>query len=153
MVRYTTVQRGGYLRFHFRADFVYMVPPFIAYYGALEGGYAAQALLQVAYDQCRLYRDALRDPSGLWRHIALGNWTDDTHWATGAYFVMKRSNPKLTRHEGNAWAAAGMVRVLQTLNHSSEAQHFVGQQANLTKWINEITTAAWSYQVSEAFMT
>lgn len=43
-----------------------------------------------------------------------------------------------------------MLRVLQTLNHSSEAHHFVGQQANLTKWINEITTAAWSYQVSNA---
>lgn len=76
-----------FLRSFFRADFVYMVPPFIAYFGALEGGYGAQALLQVAYDQCRLYRDALRDPSGLWRHIALGNWQDDSHWGTGTYLI------------------------------------------------------------------
>lgn len=62
-----------------------MVPPFIAYFGALEGGYGARALLQVAYNQCRLYRDALRDDSGLWRHIALGKWQDDAHWGTGTH--------------------------------------------------------------------
>lgn len=42
-----------------------------------------------------------------------------------------------------------MLRVLQTLNHSSEAHQFVEQQANLTEWIQEITTVAWSHQVSE----
>jgi len=111
------------------ADYVYMVPPFIAYYGALEGGFGAQALLQIAYDQCRLYRDALRDTSGLWRHITLGDWQDNTHWATG-----------------NGWAAAGMLRVLRTINHSSEAHHFIEHQANLTEWIQELTHSAWSYQ-------
>lgn len=60
-----------------------MVPPFIAYFGALEGGQGERNLLQIAYDQCRLYRDGLKDDSGLWRHIALGSWQDDTHWATG----------------------------------------------------------------------
>lgn len=60
-----------------------MVPPFIAYYGALQGGNESRALLQTAYDQCRLYRDALRDSSGLWRHITLGAFEDKTHWATG----------------------------------------------------------------------
>lgn len=62
-----------------------MVPPFIAYYGALQGGQAAEDLLQEAYDQCRLYRDGLRDEGGLWRHIALGDWQDATHWGTGAF--------------------------------------------------------------------
>ncbi|GLB33486.1 putative glycosyl hydrolase family 88 [Lyophyllum shimeji] len=113
------------------ADYVYMVPPFIAYYGALQRGNGGRALMQVAYDQCRLYREALRDSSGLWRHVALGTWQDNSHWATG-----------------NAWAAAGMLRVLQTLNHSSDADFFTKQQANLTEWIQEITTTAWSYQKS-----
>ncbi|RDB20479.1 hypothetical protein Hypma_012481 [Hypsizygus marmoreus] len=111
------------------SDFVYMVPPFIAYFGALERGHGARALLQIAYDQCRLYRDALRDESGLWRHVVYGDWQDDTHWGTG-----------------NGWAAAGMLRVLQALNHSSEALFFSEHQANLTHWIQEITTAAWSHQ-------
>lgn len=60
-----------------------MVPPFISYFGALQGGGGEQSLLQVAYDQCTLYRDQLRDDSGLWRHIALGSWQDNTHWGTG----------------------------------------------------------------------
>ncbi|TFK43267.1 Six-hairpin glycosidase-like protein [Crucibulum laeve] len=111
------------------ADYVYMVPPFIAYFGALQGGEGGKSLLQIAYDQCRLYRDALRDPSGLWRHITLGSWQDDTHWATG-----------------NGWAAAGMLRVLQTLNHSSQAEKFAAQQANLTEWIQEILVASWANQ-------
>ncbi|KAG6919278.1 hypothetical protein DXG01_007410 [Tephrocybe rancida] len=111
------------------ADFVYMVPPFIAYYGVLQGGSEGRALMQIAYDQCRLYRDALKDESGLWRHVTLGDWQDDSHWGTG-----------------NAWAAAGMLRVLQSLNHSSDARLFVNQQGNLTEWIQEITTAAWLYQ-------
>ncbi|KAF9057455.1 Six-hairpin glycosidase-like protein [Panaeolus papilionaceus] len=111
------------------SDFVYMVPPFIAYYGALEGGDGGRALMQVAYDQCRLYRDGLRDDSGLWKHIMLGSFQDRAHWATG-----------------NAWAAAGMLRVLSTLNHSSDARQFSGQQANLTSWIDEILETSWSYQ-------
>lgn len=48
---------------------------------------------------------------------------------------------------GNGWAAAGMLRVLQTLNHSSQAGSFTEQSANLTLWIQEIITAAWDHQV------
>ena len=59
-----------------------MVPPFLAYYGALQGGEEGTKLLQMAYDQIRLYRDALVD-DGLWRHVIYGEWEDDTHWATG----------------------------------------------------------------------
>ncbi|KAJ8522980.1 hypothetical protein ONZ45_g502 [Pleurotus djamor] len=111
------------------ADFVYMVPPFIAYYGALQGGQAAEDLLQIAYDQCRLYRNVLRDQGGLWRHIDLGDWQDATHWGTG-----------------NAWAAAGMLRVLQTIDHSKQARSFVEQRRNLTTWIQEILVASWAHQ-------
>lgn len=68
-----------------RADFVYMAPPFIAYYGALQGGAEGTKLLQLAYDQCRLYRDVLFDADkSLWRHIELGSSSDDHLWGTGA---------------------------------------------------------------------
>lgn len=60
-----------------------MAPPFIAYYGALEGGSSGAELLQAAYDQCRLYRQYLQDDEGLWRHIVLGTGEDDRHWGTG----------------------------------------------------------------------
>lgn len=61
---------------------MYMVPPFVAYYGALR---EEPALLRTAYTQCKLYRDGLRDAPGLWRHIALGSFQDNTHWATGLF--------------------------------------------------------------------
>lgn len=75
-------QRGDQVQLW--ADFVYMAPPFIAYFGILQGGEAELPLLQAAYDQCRLYRDQLLDADvGLWRHVALGDWQDINHWATG----------------------------------------------------------------------
>ncbi|KAI3596725.1 glycoside hydrolase family 105 protein [Moniliophthora roreri] len=113
------------------ADFVYMVPPFIAYYGALQGKNGTN-LLQTAYTQCSLYRDALRDSNGLWRHVALGSWQDTTHWATG-----------------NAWAAAGMFRVLQTIEHSSVAKNFASHRSNLTDWVQEIISSAWKHQTKD----
>ncbi|KAF5333335.1 hypothetical protein D9611_002262 [Ephemerocybe angulata] len=108
------------------SDFMYMVPPFIAYYGALQRD---RKILQVAYDQSKLYRDGLRDAPGLWRHIDLGSYQDKTHWATG-----------------NAWAAAGMLRVLATFNHSSFGGELREHQKNLTSWIDEIVVASWSHQ-------
>ena len=113
------------------ADFIYMAPPFIAYYGALEAGYEGQQLLQVAYDQVRLYREVLYDPSVmLWRHIALGNGTDPTHWGTG-----------------NAWVAAGTLRVLATIQRSSAAEVMISQQGDLVNWVDEILDGAWGFQV------
>lgn len=61
-----------------RADFIYMAPPFIAYYGVLQGGDNESSLLQTAYEQISLYRDVLRDGDGLWKHIELGNYQDNT---------------------------------------------------------------------------
>ena len=68
--------RGG------RSDFVYMVPPFLAYYGVISQN---QTLLQAAYDQCKLYRQYLvdDDAGGMWKHIVLGNFQDEGHWTTG----------------------------------------------------------------------
>ncbi len=48
---------------------------------------------------------------------------------------------------GNAWAAAGMLRVLMTMNHTTQGYQFIEQSANLTTWINEILESAWQYQV------
>jgi rhamnogalacturonyl hydrolase YesR len=60
-----------------------MVPPFLAYYGVITRNLT---LLTDAYDQIRLYRFYLRDPSAnnLWKHIVLGtNGRDPGHWSTG----------------------------------------------------------------------
>lgn len=72
-----------------------MVPPFIAYFGALQGDAGGLSLLQIAYDQIRLYRNALFDSDvSLWRHIALGSSQDSGHWATGT-----QPFPRETRQE------------------------------------------------------
>ncbi|KAI0641706.1 Six-hairpin glycosidase-like protein [Trametes meyenii] len=102
------------------SDFVYMVPPFLAYYGVLTKN---QSLVQQAYDQCRLYRKYLvdDDAGGMWKHILLGTNTDSGHWSTG-----------------NGWAAAGMLRVLGTIQHSQYAKSMKNQAKDLTNWVAEI---------------
>lgn len=106
------------------ADFVYMVPPFISYYGFVSSN---QTLLQEAYTQCSLYRSGLQDPSTkLWRHIVQGNGTSDPGlWATG-----------------NAWAAAGMMRVLATIRQSPFNDEMSDQQGDLQYWVEEILSAS-----------
>ena len=71
-----------------RSDFVYMVPPFLAYYGLIAQN---ESLVVEAYNQIKLYRSYLRNPSAnnLWRHILLGSdagapLNDEGYWATGA---------------------------------------------------------------------
>ena len=112
------------------ADFIYMAPPFIAYYGALEGGNKGESLLQTAYEQVKKYREVLYDRDvKLWRHIALGQGTDPTHWGTG-----------------NAWAAAGALRVLATIQGSCAAESMKSQQEDLVRWVEEILDGAWKHQ-------
>ncbi|KAF8274465.1 Six-hairpin glycosidase-like protein [Lactarius quietus] len=110
------------------SDSVYMVPPFLAYYGITTGN---QSMLQEAYEQVQLYRSYLRDESagGLWEHIVLGaNGTDPGHWSTG-----------------NAWAAAGMLRVLGTIKSSPFSKNFKSQINDLGNWIAEIHSAMYPY--------
>ena len=66
---------------------MYMVPPFLAYYGVIAQN---ETLLVEAYNQIKLYRSYLRDPfaNNLWKHILLGSGTgatpnDEGYWATG----------------------------------------------------------------------
>jgi rhamnogalacturonyl hydrolase YesR len=106
------------------ADGVYMGFPFIAYYGAVTNN---ATLLQIAYDQCRLYRDALilDGPTGkLWGHIYSDDtkaWIDQGLWGTG-----------------NAWAALGMLRVAVTIQKTEHSSAMASQISNLTSWIGEI---------------
>ncbi|KAL7423979.1 hypothetical protein Q5752_001564 [Cryptotrichosporon argae] len=111
------------------SDSVYMVPPFLAYYGALT---ANQTLVQAAYDQISFYRQALLQPTGLWQHIVYGSGTSDAGaWATG-----------------NAWAAAGIIRVLATLMRSDYADAMSDQRADLQNWAEGILGSAQSYITS-----
>ena len=103
-------------------------------------------LIQEAYDQCRLYRQYLRDPaSHLWAHIVLGPWTDSSLWGTGQPPLHSDLTTVLNGSgwSGNAWAAAGMTRVLATILHSPFSTAFASEAVDLAAWINEILTASF----------
>ena len=107
------------------ADNVYMVPPFLAYYGVTAG---KTAYITAAYKQIKLYRDQLRDSSsGLWKHVALGDWQSNKLWSPG-----------------NGWVAAGIVRVIATINHSEYASSYKSEVAYLEDWAVEVVTAAFA---------
>ncbi|KAI1800174.1 hypothetical protein F4811DRAFT_540260 [Daldinia bambusicola] len=86
------------------ADFIYMAPPTLAYWAIQTDDVD---LLATALQQCILYRDVLGVPTnaksaaGLWHHIIGPQSQDLGIWSTG-----------------NAWAAAGMSRVLATAKKS-----------------------------------
>ncbi|OAP60893.1 hypothetical protein AYL99_05895 [Fonsecaea erecta] len=93
-------------------DFVYMVPPFFAYHGV-----AVQDMqfLETAVQQCQLYDVVLRTNisledgrtcHGLWRHIV----SEPTQLEPGICC----SDPDVWL-TSNAWAVAGMTRVLATI--------------------------------------
>ncbi|KDQ16545.1 hypothetical protein BOTBODRAFT_144610 [Botryobasidium botryosum FD-172 SS1] len=111
------------------SDSVYMVPPFLAYYGAVT---KSRTVLNEAYTQIKLYRTHLLDvQKGVWRHVAEGQWHDDGLWATG-----------------NGWAAMGMLRVHQTISRSSFSQKMIREQGDLTLWARQILTGMIPYQQS-----
>lgn len=58
---------------------MYMVPPAIGYYGYITNNVT---MLEVAFQQSKLYSDALLD-GDLWMHIVDGPWQDLSLWATG----------------------------------------------------------------------
>ncbi|KAN0066336.1 hypothetical protein ACQY0O_000430 [Thecaphora frezii] len=112
------------------SDAIYMGPPFIAYYGLMTRN---DSLLQLAYDQVRLYRDGLMHTEGsgahLWGHIRFvdnGTWEDGGAWATG-----------------NGWVAAGMLRVLATIEQSPVSAEMTSQKTDLIDWITELLDAAY----------
>ncbi|KAF7316514.1 hypothetical protein MIND_00170600 [Mycena indigotica] len=122
------------------ADFMYMAPPFIAYLGADTNNLT---LLETAYRQSGLYREVLllgtnsTSPAPLvnasvsntkWRHIVGPESADAGFWSTG-----------------NAWAAAGMARVLATITKAPITANATWKAAavqDLTGWIKEIVDGA-----------
>jgi hypothetical protein len=90
-----------------RADGVFMGPPFLAYYGALRNN---QSLLQLAYDNCRLYRDALLidGPTGpLWAHIYdddTQSWVDMGIWGTGKIIIILTTSVIYFGSSTKVWA-------------------------------------------------
>ncbi|KAG7443858.1 Six-hairpin glycosidase [Guyanagaster necrorhizus] len=109
------------------SDFVYMVPPFLAYYGVLTEN---ETLVAEAYNQIKLYRDNLRDTNAnnLWQHVVLGgSGTDSGHWSTG-----------------NGWAAAGMLRVYATIQKSQYESTFSSELQDLASWAVEIQKAMYN---------
>ncbi|KAI1159218.1 hypothetical protein F5B18DRAFT_637799 [Nemania serpens] len=111
------------------ADFIYMVPPALAYWAIQDGN---RTLLRVAIEQCLLYRDALAvsprgndNAAGLWHHIIGPQNQDLGIWSTG-----------------NAWAAAGMTRVLATAKKSPWARVLASDLAGLAAAIRDILDAA-----------
>lgn len=109
---------------------MYMVPPFIAYYAADVGN---ATLLQESVKQCGHYRQVLRSNTtqphrGVWEHIIGPKTHDSGLWSTG-----------------NAWAAAGMARVLATVIRAPVARNTTWREGtinDLTGWITEILDGA-----------
>lgn len=105
-----------------------MVPPFLAYYGAHTNN---ETLLREAVNQCRKYRQIMRanttEPyQGTWHHIIGPQSQDLGLWSTG-----------------NAWAAAGMARVLATLMKSPMKLSWRESAGNDLSWfIREILDGA-----------
>lgn len=134
----------------FRSDFIYMVPPFLAYYGVTT---ANQTLLEDAYTQISLYRSYQRDTNNLWKHVTLGTNEDLGHWSTGRYRPPFRciSTYLWLAILGNGWAAAGMLRVLGTIAHSQFAGKMKQEQMDLANWVQEIHDGMYANLVCTSY--
>ncbi|KAF8597060.1 hypothetical protein BDV93DRAFT_499963 [Ceratobasidium sp. AG-I] len=105
------------------SDFIYMVPPFLAYYGATTSN---STLVAESYRQIKLYRDVLLDDSGLWQHVRQGSFEDKGLWSTG-----------------NGWAAMGMMRVAATIKAAGYESQFKDELKDLSTWTAGIFDAMW----------
>ena len=117
------------------ADFIYMAPPFLAYYAVATRN---DTLLRETVRQCGLYREVLQPKvsgpyKGLWRHI-IGQSQDLGLWSTG-----------------NGWATMGMARVLATVRAAKGKGSYgwATEESNLVTWIREILDGAMSSPVSD----
>lgn len=54
---------------------------------------------------------------------------------------------KMRYTTGNGWAAAGMLRVLGTIQHSQYSSNMQEQAKNLTNWVSEIHTGIYPHLV------
>ncbi|KAJ7660534.1 hypothetical protein B0H17DRAFT_1095134 [Mycena rosella] len=131
------------------ADFMYMVPPFVAYFAADTNN---ASLLETAYRQCGLQREVLlfgsdsSTPSpaktsvtnGLWHHIVGPQSADPGLWSTG-----------------NGWSAMGMARVLAVVQKAPVAIGTAWRAdaiADLTAWIKEILDGAYAASMNDGLL-
>ncbi|KAH7337506.1 Six-hairpin glycosidase-like protein [Rhizoctonia solani] len=112
------------------SDFIYMVPPFLAYYGVLTNN---ESLVEESYNQIKLYRGILADDTGMWQHVRLGSFEDRGYWSTG-----------------NGWAAMGMLRVLVTIRASEWSKSMRRHVSDLEDWVREILDAMWPRLTDQA---
>lgn len=107
-----------------------MAPPFLAYYAVYKND---EALLRETIRQVGLYREVLKKSNGLWTHIKGPNSPDPGSWSTG-----------------NAWAAAGITRVLATVIKAPMSKGWTTEINLLKSYIKEILDAAMTIgQVSD----
>jgi hypothetical protein len=108
------------------SDFVYMVPPFLAYLSVATGEIN---YLNTALTQIHLYRDELQISegrhAGQWRHIIGPQNQDEGAWASGC-----------------GWAAMGMARVLATVMKWRTTRDWKEEQAQLKGHILELLNGA-----------
>jgi rhamnogalacturonyl hydrolase YesR len=112
------------------ADFIYMVPPFLAYYGVITNN---ENIVWEAIHQCELYGDLLGTSDGLWKHtVTVGEHVtgertkdDPGFWSTS-----------------NGWAAMGMTRVVATIRRSQFNERFEDEQEMLIEMIEGIVRGA-----------
>ncbi|KFY24069.1 hypothetical protein V493_05462 [Pseudogymnoascus sp. VKM F-4281 (FW-2241)] len=110
------------------ADFIYMVPPFLAYMAVANND---TRLMGEAIEQVRLYRDVLAADTTqptcdkLWMHIVGPKNADHGFWSTS-----------------NGWAAMGIARVIATLQRWEPATHlFAAERTMLLGYVKEILDA------------
>jgi len=131
-----------------RSDFVYMVPPFLAYYGVTTRN---RTMLAESYNQIRLYRNYLRDSKqGMWKHIVLGpSGNDEGFWSTGGQLLVTHRLPTTLTllFLGNGWAAAGILRVIATMRQSEYSNTFKNEQKDLGNWVKEIHSSMYKHLV------
>lgn len=173
-----------------RSDFVYMVPPFIAYYGVTTGN---ESMIAQAYNQVRLTSTAhsfvtsfclnRADACGrsnstgiIWSTMTpvdcgniscLGKMEWMCRMMTGIGRLVRLSFVPLLCFPvhsdiygflcsffgwigvdgwaiGNGWAAAGMLRVLGTMQNSQYAKSFKSEMSDLTSWVLDIQKAMYA---------
>ncbi|CAE6455541.1 unnamed protein product [Rhizoctonia solani] len=113
------------------SDYIYMVPPFLAYYGASTSN---RTLVAEAYKQIKLYRDVLLDKrTGLWQHIRQGSFEDQGVWSTG-----------------NGWAAMGIMRVAATIRAAGYTDQFTSELKDFEAWTEEVLNGMWPLLTEES---